>query len=1080
MDGLLDFNTQTRVDIPKNLHGPLHKLVEPHVESFNFMLREGLDKAVADLDGREVYDREGRKLKIWIASATVTKAMLPEKEKHSVDRLIYPSECRERLMTYSGRLNARIMWQIGDNIYEDSRELAQIPIMVKSNVCSLDGMSPQQLMDAHEEPEELGGYFIVNGNEKVIRLLILPRRHYIMGLQRKAYKNRGPLYTDWGCTIRCVREDQSSQTITVHYLSDGTCMLRFSQKKAEYLIPAIVVIKALIDTTDREIFDKIRSDPDDAFVGDRVEAMLRDALNKKLYTKQQCLSYLGKLFRVVLDTPRDFTDSDVGEYLLKKHLFVHCRTNKEKFDLLVCMIQKLYKLVSGDIRADNPDSPMMMETLLGGHLYNMILKESLDTWTGMFKRLVEQTLQRQPTQSLSDPEFITKCLSKVPFSISQRLGNFLATGNLNSPSGLDLQQVSGFVIIADKLNFNRYISHFRCIHRGAFFSEMKTTTVRKLMPEAWGFLCPVHTPDGAPCGLLNHLSHKCEIVNSQSDTSALPAILTSLGMISTDTGLTFPVHYIPVMLDGCVIGKVDPAKAKVITDRLRYLKATRAEEVPEMLEIGVILPVSGGLCPGVFLFSSLARFMRPVKYLPTGDTEMIGSLEQVYMNIAVTEDEIYPGQTTHVEGHPTNILSLVANMTPYSDHNQSPRNMYQCQMGKQTMGTPMHAYTRRTDNKIYRIQTPQVPMVRTALHNQYNMDNYPTGTNAVVAVISYTGYDMEDAMIINKGAAERGFAHGTVYKAKIVDLTKERSTAEKKLRFGLGERDVRKYQGRLDIDGFPPIGTLMKQDDPLYAVYDDATGITKIVKYKDTEEAFIDEIRMLGNDSGDAMAMKAHIKLRIVRNPLIGDKFSSRHGQKGVCSRRWPMEDMPFTEAGMQPDIIINPHAFPSRMTIGMLIESMAGKGAALHGVCHDATPWQYDEKNTAVEHFGQQLRSAGYHFLGNERLYSGITGTELEVDIFIGIVYYQRLRHMVSDKFQVRTTGPIDPKTHQPVKGRKRAGGIRLGEMERDSLLAHGTAYLLHDRLFHCSDASVCNVCTLCGSILSPLVEVDHNLSKK
>jgi DNA-directed RNA polymerase I subunit RPA2 len=180
---------------------------------------------------------------------------------------------------------------------------------------------------------------------------------------------------------------------------------------------------------------------------------------------------------------------------------------------------------------------------------------------------------------------------------------------------------------------------------------------------------------------------------------------------------------------------------------------------------------------------------------------------------------------------------------------------------------------------------------------------------------------------------------------------------------------------------------------------------------------------------------------------------------------------MPFTESGMVPDIIFNPHGYPSRMTIGMMIETMAGKSAALHGLCHDATPFTFSEDNPAVDYFGKLLLKAGYNYFGNERMYSGLSGREFEADIFFGVVYYQRLRHMVSDKFQVRTTGPIDILTHQPVKGRKRAGGIRFGEMERDSLLAHGSSFLLQDRLLNCSDRSLSHVCKKCGSLLSPML---------
>lgn len=220
--------------------------------------------------------------------------------------------------------------------------------------------------------------------------------------------------------------------------------------------------------------------------------------------------------------------------------------------------------------------------------------------------------------------------------------------------------------------------------------------------------------------------------------------------------------------------------------------------------------------------------------------------------------------------------------------------------------------------------------------------------------------------------------------------------------------------------------------------------------------------------------------MRVPRSPVIGDKFSSRHGQKGVMSQKWPAIDMPFSESGIQPDVIINPHAFPSRMTIGMFVESMAGKSGALHGIAQESTPFRFDEQNTAVDYFGHQLMKAGYNYYGNEPMYSGITGQELAADIYIGVVYYQRLRHMVNDKYQVRTTGPINSLTGQPIKGRKKGGGIRVGEMERDALLAHGTAFLLQDRLMNCSDYTKAAICRSCGSFLAATPTISEFTRKK
>ena len=221
-------------------------------------------------------------------------------------------------------------------------------------------------------------------------------------------------------------------------------------------------------------------------------------------------------------------------------------------------------------------------------------------------------------------------------------------------------------------------------------------------------------------------------------------------------------------------------------------------------------------------------------------------------------------------------------------------------------------------------------------------------------------------------------------------------------------------------------------------------------------------------DDKDPNHVSIGYTIRYPRNPVIGDKFSSRHGQKGVLSVLWPQEDMPFTETGITPDVIINPHAFPSRMTIGMLIESLAGKGGAMNGKYIDVTPFDKYEDDDVVDYYGKELLKHGYNYYGNEVMYSGIQGEMMKVDIYLGLVYYQRLRHMVSDKSQARAKGAVDALTQQPVKGRKKMGGIRFGEMERDSLLAHGASFCLNDRLMRCSDYSEGYVCTKCGSILS------------
>ncbi|KAB8346180.1 hypothetical protein FH972_023226 [Carpinus fangiana] len=1099
----------------KTAYPQLAEAFEPHIQSFDAVFEKGglLDESIKDigtktfLDG-DPYSRDTaaprNRLQVRIKDWFFDKSTLPQSNKLSTtNREIYPAECRERHCSYVGRFRIRLEYRVNDGEWKETvREMGKLPIMLRSTRCHLEGASPAEMVHRKEESEEFGGYFIVNGLEKLIRLLIVNKRNFPMAIVRPSFRNRGATYTDFGIQIRSVRPDETSQSQVLHYLDDGNVTFRFSWRKAEYLIPVMMVLKALVETNDREIFEGIlgaagsKGMEEKQFVIDRVELLLRTYKAFNMTGKAKTRAYLGSRFKVVLNLPEDTTDEEAGTEFLRKivlpHLGAHSVTvaqDADKFKMLLFMIKKLYALVQGECAVDNPDAISSQEMLLGGFLYGQILKERLEEWLNSIKTSATDYCRQNSWRSFTDNEFLRdfqgKILRKTSENIGQTLEYFLSTGNLSSPSGLDLQQTNGFTIIAEKLNFYRFISHFRCVHRGSFFAQLKTTTVRKLLPESWGYLCPVHTPDGSPCGLLNHLAHKCLIATRASDASAIPALVANMGV--TDISAASLDESVAVQLNGRILGFCSPKQARLIENTLRYWKVEGSHDVPRELEIGYVPNSQGGQYPGIYMFSHAARMYRPVKYLPLDKLDYVGPLEQPFMSIAVTDHEVVLGDSTHVEFDPTNILSIVANQTPFSDFNQSPRNMYQCQMGKQSMGTPGAALRYRSDNKVYRLQSGQTPVVRPPLHNAYAIDNFPNGTNAVVAVISYTGYDMDDAMILNKSAHERGFGHGTIYKTQKVDLEegqrKSRSHKTVSALFGFAPGGLVKgaWRARLDDDGLPHVGMQCEEGDIIaahYSVsYDSATGKlvnrdgqTEFVKYKDKETGFVEEVRLLGSEDGSSPNHIVSIKFRVPRSPIIGDKFSSRHGQKGVCSQKWPAMDMPFSESGIVPDVIINPHAFPSRMTIGMFVESLAGKAGALHGIAQDSTPWRFADRPgaTATEYFGEQLRAAGYNYHGNEPMYSGITGQELHADIYIGVVYYQRLRHMVNDKFQVRTTGPINPLTGQPVKGRKKGGGIRVGEMERDALIAHGGAFLLQDRLLNCSDYTKTWVCRACGSFLS------------
>jgi len=339
-------------------------------------------------------------------------------------------------------------------------------------------MSPAELIQHKEESLEMGGYFIVNGNEKVIRLLIVPKRNHPLALIRSSFANRGSTYTQYGIQIRCARRDQTSLTNVLHYLNDGNVMLRFSWRKSEYLLPVMMVLNALVETNDKTIFDGITAGRgEEPFLAERVETLLRTYKSYHLYTRRETLAYFGLKFRIVFDESEDLTDEEVGEIVLHRVILVHLPTNNDKFRLLVYsarltrlsdirfMIRKLYALVAGDCAPDNPDSSQHQEILLGGFLYLQILKERLDDYLNGIRTQIQSDLRAEAEKlprakrvDFHDKRLFAQIIQRFHFDLGNKMTYFLATGNLHSVSGLDLQQVTGYTIVAEKLNFLRYAS----------------------------------------------------------------------------------------------------------------------------------------------------------------------------------------------------------------------------------------------------------------------------------------------------------------------------------------------------------------------------------------------------------------------------------------------------------------------------------------------------------------------------------------------------------------------------------------------------------------------------------------------
>lgn len=967
--------------------------------------------------------------------------------------------------------------------------------MVRTKQCFLYGKSDQEITQMGECVYDQGGYFVINGSEKVIIAQERMSNNHVY-----VFKKQQPHKFEWVCETRSHVSTGSRPTSTMYLQmygagTKGSIDGRQIRSTLPYIrtdIPVVIVFRALGFVSDRDIIEHIMYDFSDTDMMDRFRPSLEEAA--PIQNQVVALDYIGMRGSAINVGRRERVQyaRDILQKETLPHVGVEENNETKKGFFMGYIVHKILMCSLGRLQEDDRDHLGKKRLDLAGPLLGGLFRMLFKKLTKEVKKYLQKTLDEGKDFNLS-----LAIKSKI---ISDGLKYSLATGNWGDKKNASRAGVSQ---VLNRLTYASALSHLRRCN-APLAKEGKMAKPRMLHCTHWGMICPAETPEGHAVGLVKNLALMAYV----SVGAPQGRVLEFLDEWGTENLEEINCRDI-----------ADPRTTKVFvngnwvgvhrdTDRLvRTLRELR-RRLDIDHEVSIVRDIQG---KEVRLYTEYGRLCRPLlivgedqklllkkkhilklkaneigwaDLLLNGLVEYIDCEEEETTMIAMKPNDLssggYSGTITHCEIHPSLILGICASIIPFPDHNQSPRNTYQSAMGKQAMGVYSSNFQVRMDTMAHVLHYPQKPLATTRAMEYMHFRELPSGINCIVGIATYTGYNQEDSLIMNQSSIDRGLFRSSFFRTYTDEakwtpgaynpLTDENFEAPNKQ--GSVHMKHGSYE-KLGADGLADPGERVSNSDILigktvaHPIIDHSGTTTSYVR-KDTstsmrsnEAGIVDQVMLSTTKDGNKYCK---VRVRNLRVPQIGDKFASRHGQKGTIGMTYRMEDMPFTCEGICPDIIVNPHAIPSRMTIGHLVECLMGKVGSLLGEEGDATPFMDAmtvEKISSVLH-----NDCGYQKHGNECLYNGHTGKPLDTLIFIGPTFYQRLKHLVDDKIHGRARGPVTMLTRQPLEGRAKDGGLRMGEMERDCLISHGAANFMRDRLFSNSDPYRVHVCDECGMI--------------
>jgi DNA-directed RNA polymerase II subunit RPB2 len=1125
-------------------------LVKHHLDSYNDFFNKKIYNIFKEKNPIKLFKEQDEKTKdfkykadIYIGGKEGNKLYFgkPVIFDETHEHYMFPNEARLRNMSYGTTLHVdvEVVYNIMDeeNNYiktESTFEkiyLGKFPIMLNSDLCILNNLSQKAKFNMGECKNDRGGYFIIDGKEKVLvsQEKFADNMLYVRGDYNDIYSH--------SAEIRSVSEDSSKpvRTLSIRIMRPSVKytnnQILVNIPNVRKPVPLFILMRALGILSDKEIISYCLLDIEkNSHLIDYFRPSIHDAGN--IYNQEVAIKYIatltkGKTISHTMEILIDYLLPHIGE------------TNfQSKAYYIGYMVNKLLKVFINEEKPTDRDSFKFKRVELAGSLIYDLFKEYYTLQQKhIFQKIdkeyyYKQGIYQENFISLIDDninEYFREKILETGFKKAFK-GSWGAEEHTHRPE-----------VIQDlnRLSFNSFLSHLRKLNL-PLDSSAKVVGPRLLHSSQWGIIDPVDTPDGGNVGLHKHMSLGAHITSGYSSKPIIEFLRKVIFMELLEECTTeYISKSVKIFVNGAWVGIVtEPENVILLLKQYRRLG---------------LLPIYTSITWSIkdniiYIYSDSGRLTRPIFYVEnknisynkekiykklvendftfnelllgfnkfkddekiSNNMEMFIKSNNVFSNIQdlystsnskidevlkkldeecgiidyidtseaensliANYEEDITKYTSHLEIHPSLLLGIMGNQIVFPENNQLPRDLFSCGQSKQGVSLYNSNFQNRIDKMGVVLNNGQVPLVKSRYLKYIYNEEHPYGINAIVAIGCYGSYNVEDSILFNEGSIKRGMFNTTyfnMYEAREESSKIAGSNVDSKFAKIENENVVGKKPGYdyslLDENGL--IKENSQLDDKKVIIGKITTNVNNETNFLDAsvtpkkgQLGFVDKSFISEGEEGYRLAK---VRIREERIPAMGDKFCSRCGQKGTVGLIIPEENMPFTDEGIRPDLIINPHALPSRMTIGQLVETLMGKACAIYGGYGDCTA--FINKGPKYETFGRMLKDIGYNSTGNELLYSGETGEQLQMELFMGPCYYMRLKHMVKDKINYRAQGPRTVLTRQTVQGRANDGGLRIGEMERDCVIAHGATKFLQESMLKRGDEYQVAICNNSGAI--------------